>query len=364
MKRVLHYAPGFLVGGIESRLLDWYRNMDRSQIQFVLVKLNEIDDTENMKEYKELGGIYYNLPSFNIKSAIYFCRKIRDILINEKIDIVHVHDVNSGFFVLREAKKLGIKCRILHSRTTNFLPNEKNVFVKKILKKFTPRYANFFWACSKEAGEWGCGKKKKAEVINNGIQVENFKFDQTIRTNIRKELKIDDKIVIGYIGRLSTQKNIPYLLEIFRRILDKDSRYALLVVGDGDRTIIDDFFVNTEKLNSIILVGNKKDTWNYYMAMDIFCCPSLYEGFGTTAIEAQASGLPTIISKAFPQVVEITDFILRLDIGQNDIDKWVDIILSNKLERFSDIGIEKVIKSGYSAKDVSKYIYDFYLRNG
>ena len=124
MITVLHYAPGFRSGGIESRLLDWYRNINREEIKFVLVKLNDEDDTENMKEFMSLGGAWYNLPTLSISNYKIFIDGIKNIFDNEIIDIVHVHDVSSGFFILKEAKRRGVKCRILHSRTTSYLPNE------------------------------------------------------------------------------------------------------------------------------------------------------------------------------------------------------------------------------------------------
>ena len=165
MIKVLHYAPGFRNGGIESRLLDWYRNTDRSKIQYVLVKLNNIDDTENMREFKKLGGIHYNLPPLNATNILMFPTRIKKILIEEKIDIVHVHNPISGLFVLRESKRLGVKCRILHSRTTDYLPTEKNKLFKNVLRHFTPNYANHFFACSIEAGIWGCGEDRKDEIV-------------------------------------------------------------------------------------------------------------------------------------------------------------------------------------------------------
>jgi len=363
MVTVLHYAPGFRNGGIESRLLDWYRNIDRSLIRFVLVKLNTEDDTDNIREFIELGGTFYNLPPFSLHSALSFSQRIREILAQEKVDIVHVHDVNSGVFVLREAKKNGIKCRILHSRTTSNLPHEKHVFIKSFFRKVAPIYANFYFACSVEAGIWGIGKRyqKVTSVIKNGIQVERFRFDENRRDSIRLQLGVANKIVIGTVGRLSDQKNIPFLVEVFNRLIKENKDYRLVIVGDGDRTILQRCFQKNSISQYVIVVGEKKNVWDYYMSFDIFCGTSLYEGFGTTAIESQASGLPTLVSEGFPESVAITDFIWRLPLDNQE--KWVDTIKNNIGKRFAQNGLDMVNSSGYNAYNVAKELEAFYLTN-
>lgn len=364
MIKVLQFAPGFKSGGIESRMLDWYRNINRDLIQFILVKLNDCDDTPNIREFVELGGKYYNLLPYGIKTAIGFEKKIIQIIEDEKIDLVHVHDPNTGLFALKAAKKCGIPCRIFHSRTTAFLPNEKNIFVKKLFMKQTPKYATDYFACSYEAGIWGCGIKHKDEiiVINNGIQDDLFIFNEDARDRIRKELGIQNKKVIGTIGRISPQKNLTFLLTVFSEIVKLDNDYVFLLVGDGDRDIINTFFnLHSNISKNVIMVGAKKNVWDYYMAMDVFCGTSLYEGFGTTAIEAQATGLPTILSTGFPAVVELTSFVNRLE--ANDVNLWVEKIMSSIGKRFPEEGIQSIVTKGYSAIAVGKKLEDFYIQH-
>ena len=363
MITVLHYAPGFRSGGIESRLLDWYRNINRGQLRFILVKLNNEDNTEYLKEFKSLGGQWYNLPAFTPNNFFPFMKELRKIFEIEKIDVVHVHDVSSGFLVLREAKERGIKCRILHSRTTAYLPNERNIFVKNIFRKLTPLYANYYFGCSVEAGKWGCGSKKNITVINNGIQANLFVFDDKKREQIRKSLGIDDQHVVGHIGRISPQKNIPFLLEVFDELMKYDKNYSLLLVGKGNNDIISSYYRERGIPSNVILVGDKKNVWDYYMSMDIFCSPSLYEGFGTTAIESQATGLPTLLSEGFPKVVELTPFVKRLPISKSSIKCWVDNIIELSGKRYPEEGLKAVKENGYNAPDVADFLYDFYVKH-
>lgn len=363
MIKVLQYAPGFRSGGIESRLLDWYRNIDRSKIQFILIKLNNEDDTENMREFLRLGGKHYNLPSFTLKHYIVFCKEIKKIIAEEKIDVVHVHDVNSGYFVLKIAKVLGVKCRILHSRTTEYLPNEKNLWIKKILKSKSYKFANHYFACSYEAGIWGIGEERKDEVIviKNGIQTDYYYYNEDTRNRIKKELSIGNKKIIGSIGRLSPQKNIPYLLDVFYRLSQKHDDYVLVLVGEGNRKPINDFIREHNLAGKIILTGEKKNVWDYYMSFDIFVGASLYEGFGTTAIESQATGLPTILSTGFPDVVVLSDLAIRISF--EDLDQWVSQIEAKIGKRNHQQGMESVISAGYSAEHVANYLQDFYEKN-
>lgn len=364
MIKVLHYTPGFLYGGIESRLLDWYRNIDRTKIQFQIIKLNNIDDTDNINEFVSLGGKFHDLNPFNLKYGFKLEKDIYNVIINEHIDIVHVHDTNTGLLALRAAKKAGIKCRILHSRTTDFLPNEKNKIIKQIFMKIAPEYATDYFACSYEAGIFGCGynNKDKVVVIKNGIQDNYYCFDKCKREKIRNEIGINNKFVIGSVSRLSRQKNIPFLLNVFSEYSKEDPDAVLLLVGGGESNIVDQYLVDNPLIyDKVIMLGTKKNIWDYYMAMDIFCGTSYYEGFGTTAIEAQASGLPTLVSTGFPLSVEVSDFIKRLEISDSSISQWLSSIKHYKNKRFSDEGLKCVVDSGYTAKQVAADLEQFYL---
>ncbi len=364
--KVIQYIPGFNMGGIESRLIDWYKNMDRNIVEFIVIKNNNIN-SEKLKEFIELGGRYYNLPHFDMTNLKKYIKGLREILKKERPDIVHVHSLSSGIFVLYMAKKLGVKTRILHSRTTDYLPNEKNVLVKKFLRILTPRWATHYFACSKEAGIWGIGNKKinEVSVIKNGIDLPKFCYNETIRDNKRKELNIkNNDIVIGTVGRLCGQKNLNFLIEVFNEVYRKNQNYRLVIVGDGDKY---EEITNSIKYhnleNAVMLVGAHSDVWNYYMAFDIFLGTSLYEGFGTTAIEAQATGLPTILSDGFPETVEITDYIQRISL-KNDAKIWAEKILNIEERKRTNQDVKLIEEAGYSAKIVAKELQEFYVREG
>lgn len=362
--KVLHYVPGFKDGGIESRLLDWYSNIDKQKIEFIVIKLNNIDDSDKIKKFVELGGKYYNLPPFRPKNFIKYIKMLKSILKKEKPDVLHVHSLSTGIFPLFYGKKYNIQKRILHSRTNSYLPNEKNKLFKKILKSITPLYATDFFACSIEAGIWGIGKKYKdrINVINNGISLEKYIYRDDIRKSIRKEYNIkDEEILIGTVGRLSPQKNLFFLLEIFEKISKKNKLYKLMIVGDG--SLKKELIEKAKELkieNKIMFIGAKNDVWNYYMCFDAFLGTSFYEGFGTTAIEAQASGLNTFLSEGFPEVVKVTDHAYRfpLSISANE---WAEQIQNIKVRKRKKTDTIEIENAGYSANSVAKKLERIYI---
>lgn len=360
--KVLHYIPGFNIGGIESRLLDWYENIDHDKVEFVVVKLNTNNDSDKLIQFVELGGRYHNLPAFKPQKFIQYIVNLKRIFKEEMPDVVHVHSLSTGIFPLYFAKKYNVPVRILHSRTTGYLPNEKNILLKKIFKKFTAMFATDYFACSYEAGIWGCGEKNKDKirVIKNGIDLQRFEFDERIRTELREKLGLQDKLIIGTIGRLSPQKNLSFLLDVFSIAVKQNPNLVLLIVGEG--TLRKEMEVVAEELGileAVRFLGAHSDVWNYYMAFDIFIGTSFYEGFGTTAIEAQATGVPTILSEGFPGSVVLTDYVKRISLSESR-EEWASEIVNTKLRRRSKEDIVAIDIAGYSAQRVSKELQEFY----
>ena len=362
--KVLHYIPGFNEGGIEARLLDWYRNMDRSKIQFYIIKLNN-KKSNKVLEIEKLGGKFYDVTPFAPHTFFKYIKQVSRIIKEINPDIIHVHSFSTGIFPLAIAKREGINTRIIHSRTTDYLPNEKSKLIKKLLKRYTPKFATDYFACSKNAGKWGFGEKHNIKIINNGITLSLFEFDATVRNEYRKKLGIKkDEIVIGSIGRLSPQKNLPFLIDVFYEMTKKNLHYKLVLVGDG--SMKEELEAKIEALNltnQVIFTGTQHNVWNYYMAFDIFLCTSFYEGFGTTAIEAQATGVNTFVSTNFPEEVVLTDFIQRLPLNYG-AKKWAKIIAKTSLRKRSTKDIEYIKKAGFDAKDVAQNLEKFYLEKG
>ena len=364
MIKVLHYCPGFNYGGIESRLIDWYINTDRNQVSFVVIKLNDIE-SEKIKELKKLGGVCYNLPPFRFINIIKYLHQIKDIIQNESPKIVHVHNTETGLFVLAIAKACGVKTRILHARNTGF-KGARAPFVRLLFHKMAPCLATDYWACSENAASWAFNKRqlRDVKIINNGIQLDRFCFNANKREEIRNEYNLKDMFIVGTVGRFSPVKNYTFLVEVFSKIYCRKKNARLMLVGEGDlKGEIEECCRQYNVLEKVIFIGMKENVWDYYMAFDVFIGTSLAEGFGTTAIEAQATGLPTFISWGFPETTVITNYAYRLDIKDGS-DKWCQKLICNSSRNRSSADIELIRKAGFDAKDIGRSIQDFYLANG
>lgn len=363
MINVLQFAPGFLFGGIESRMLDWYRNIDKEKVHFDLLKQNNnSNDTSKLDQLRVLGVNICNIPQFKYYNIISYCKSINCFFEdNSTYNVVHSHSVTTGLFVQFYAKKYGIEKRILHSRTTRFDGNMFRRIISRIMCVFAQFYATDFFACSEEAGRFAFGKKRKFTVINNGIQIEKFCFDYKVRDIIRRDLCLTDCFVIGCVCRFSKPKNFPFMIDVVMKLIQTDSTIKLLLVGDGSlKNYIENRFRDNNFSDKLIIVGEKDNVWDYYFAMDVFFSPSLWEGFGTTAIEAQATGLPCVVSDHFPPSTKITDYMFRVSLSDS-IDLWTDTILKTKNYRRDEKTVQKIAEAGFDAIEIAKQLEIYYL---
>jgi glycosyltransferase involved in cell wall biosynthesis len=197
-------------------------------------------------------------------------------------------------------------------------------------------------------------------VINNGIELNKFRLDYTVRNRMRKELNVQNNFVIGSICRLTEPKNLPFMVDITMKLIEAEPTTSLLLVGDGPlNSYVKDRFAEVNLSEHLILVGKKDNVWDYYFAMDVFLSPSLWEGFGTTVIEAQATGLPCIVSDNFPSSTEMSELMFRLSLSK-PTDFWMEKILNMKGQRNDQLMIRRIANAGFDAKEVANILEDFY----
>lgn len=357
--KILHYIPGFRSGGIESRLIDWYKHIDRDQIEFHVIKLNDVNDSPNAIDFINLGGKFYNLPSLNPKNLLKYLIELNKVIDKSNYDIIHVHDLNSGLFPLIIAYFKGIKIRIFHSRSNAYLPNEKYLRVKKIQKKIIPFFSNVYYACSKNAGNFAFGNRK-FNIIKNGIDINCFKKEKNI-LNLKSN---KEQIIIGSVSRISPQKNLFFLLEVFELFVQRYNNSKLVIVGDGDELLKKELKKRAIELSidsKVEFVGTKSNVVQYYKSFDLFIATSFYEGFGTTAIEAQGAGIKALVSTGFPKSVEITRNLKRLDLSLKK-ERWVKE-MENILFKDLDFNyLDEIKNAGYDiriiANDLEKRYYE------
>jgi len=341
-------------GGTESLWMNYYRNIDRTKVQFDFLVESE-SAIINKNEIERLGGRIILIPSY--KNPLKYIKTLTKIFKDNKYDIVHSNMNALSFFTLKAAKKAGIKVRIAHSHSTSNKKEWKKNIIKNILRPFSKMYATHYFACSELAGRWLFGNKLydngNVTIIKNAIDIDKFKFDEQYRKNIRKEFNVlEDELLIGNVGRMMPQKNQAFLLDVFAKYHSNNPKSKLMIINDGP--LFSELKSKAISLNikeSVIFVGPKSDLFKYYSAFDIFALPSIYEGLGIVLVEAQANGLNCIASSNVPSEADGTGNVKFLQLNEFD---WVEALKTCNITRHPfDFCKNKLIDNKYSIKDVT-----------
>ena len=361
MIRVLHVLQGLDAGGAETYVMNMYRDIDRSNIQFdfAVQKTGGVYE----EEIRKMGGNIYVLPRFLFINSSSYEKKLKDVLnSNPDIKIVHSHNNSVGAFVARVAKKCG-KVVVTHSHTNkNHISNWKDIVYKMYgpyTKKLFSKYAMHRFACSELAGNWQYGSQSSFLVKENAISIEKFLFDENERETIRSELGLDDAIVLGHVGRLEKVKNQKFLIEMFEAFYKKHQNAVLMIIGKGKLEKELKALAQKKGLDgSILFLGQQENIEKYYQAMDIFTLTSLYEGFPLTLIEAQAAGLPCVVSDRIGRESDLSGNIQYLPIN-GEIDKWC-ISIEKALHMIREKKVSDELNR-YNSKDNAMRMQRFYL---
>lgn len=310
-------------------------------------------------------NIYSYNHNFDSKfRKLYIYLTARNIL-NEKFDVIHIHSgsILTLLLVSKMASKKNIKKIIVHSHATGY-NNFSHKFIKKISDKHIENYATNFLACSKEAGIFKFPKNiintKRFIVLKNGIDLDKYSFDQKLREKKRKELKLVDYKVLCNVGRFSKEKNHKFILDVFYEYVKLEPRACLLLIGgDGEEeSNIITMIKNYHLEKKVMILKNRTDVNELLFASDVFIFPSLFEGLGISAIEAQASGLPTICASHLPRELNASSNYIGLDIKQGP-KKWAKIIFDNQSLVRNDC-ISELKLSGYDLNDSATILEKIY----
>lgn len=388
---VLHVVGRLDIGGAESRIMDLYRNIDREKVQFHFVQHTK-DRCAFEDEVERLGGKVYSVPRFNVKNYFSYKKAWQDLFREHpEIAVVQGHMTSTASIYLPIAKKAGVTITIAHARSAGVDPGLKG-HLTRFLRRNLYEKCDFRFTCSQMAGEAVFGDQnqipRKATFIPNAIDVDKFKFDKKTREQIRYELGIKDKFVIGHVGRFSHMKNHKYMLQILEQCIhiEKEKRLpetVLMFLGDGEmKEEIMEQAVAMGITSRVLFLGNKRDVYRYYQAMDYFLLPSLYEGLPGTAVEAQASGLPGIMSDTVTGEAVVTD-LLKMRSIKEEPGRWAEEIMEVSQEFFDhfhetetaseDLGViasaknsrsyyaQVVRQASFDVKEQAKRMQEFYL---
>lgn len=360
--RILHVFGRLDRGGAETMVMNLYRNIDRNNVQFDFIIHTE-DKCDYEDEIKLLGGKIYRIPRYTGKNHFQYKKVWNAFFQNHsEYKIIHGHVRSTAAIYLRIAKKYGL-ITIAHSHSTSSGIGFSAI-IKNILQYPVRYIADYLFACSNESGEWLFGKKACRNdnffILNNAIDVKKFEFNEHTRARKRKELQIEKKFVIGHVGRFIKAKNHVFLIDIFKAVHDRNKDSVLLIVGDGElRQSIAKKVTEIGLNDSVIFTGIRNDIPELLQVMDVFVFPSLFEGLPVTLIEAQASGLPCVVSHTITREVMITPFIQFVSLKKSE-DEWADIIYSMKYIK-RECAHQYITNSGFNITDTSHKLTDFYL---
>ncbi len=363
-------------GGVEIFILNWIKHADKELYRFSWYIPGKIIDHDFISEFENEGVRVFEGGRFNIgkrrslkqRIAVNYglYKDVRKILCDHHYDIVHINGAGAMYHakLLLISKISHVKCRIAHSHNTGIKRKKSTYIIDRFMQIIISFCVTKYAACSEAAAEYVFGKRAlaKTTVVNNCIDVERFRFSSESRERLRRSLGLDHCFVIGHVGRFFPQKNHAFLVDIFRSIAEINPTARLLLVGGGDlEEIIREQVEQYHLTDKVIFAGVTDAVQDYLCAMDVFVLPSLYEGLGIVNIEAQANGLPCVMSDAVPKAVDLTGHEIFLSL-QESPDTWADVILSVRRNHLIDRkdAWKAVAKAGYDISSMGQYIQVLY----
>ncbi|MEI2364315.1 glycosyltransferase family 1 protein [Priestia megaterium] len=361
--RILHAVGVMNRGGLETLIMNIYRNIDRDRFQFDFLVHQETQGAFD-NEIKALGGKIHHIPYVTkighfgyIKALDSFFAKHQDY------KIVHSHMNAMSGLILRSAKKNGIPVRIAHSHSAKYGSSMFEKVYKKTVSLYIPTTANHLFSCSQKAGSSLFGKKlanNRMTIIKNGVDLKKFNLNNEKRVKIRKELGFDeDTYILGHVGRFQEMKNHEFLVDVFASFHKKNPNSALVLVGDGVLRNKIEKKVNDLNLNKVVhFLGIRGDVHELMQGFDVLLLPSLYEGLPVTIVEAQALGVKCIISDSITREVDLNLGLVKFISLNAPISDWIEELSQKSLIQDD---FHKLIKqNGYDIATTSNWLENFY----
>jgi len=364
-KRILVIAGKMHYGGLEMVIMNYYRNIDHSKVQFDFL-LNYQEAGVFDDEIRQLGGEIYLLPRLFFKNIFKYVKALNQFFrTHREYEVVHGHLTSVGVIYSIIARLHGVKKVIIHAHSTSVNRTLKG-FAERILMLPLRFCAHYYFACSNEAGKYAFGgnilRHSDYRLIRNGIQSEEFSFNQEIRAGVRAGLQLESKFVIGHIGRFEYEKNHAFILDIFFEIHLRDSDARLVLIGAGSRK--EEIIEKVHALGleaAVIFLEQRPDINELMQGMDVFLLPSHYEGLPVVGIEAQAAGLQCFFSDAVTRETDVTGLCSFIPLS-SPANHWADMILKYKKGYVRRNMRQAIVDAGYDIREQARWLQDFYLQ--
>lgn len=364
MLKVLEaFGEPILYGGQESFVFRTIENMNRQNLHFDFVTPYYANNPKYIKFINSLDDskLYcFNLPFKAGKNRFNVIKKYKKLLSVNQYDVVHINSGSISILALFTfyAKKAGVKKVIVHSHMSGNFNNLKHTIMKILYAPVFNRYADVLVAPTKSAAYWQFSKntfKKHGKILKNGINIQQYAYNDKIRKAYRKRLNLNDnEILIGHVGRLSPEKNQKFLIDLVNYFVKHNKKAKLLLIGSGPQKKFLEELIQKKGLNQYIqLIGNVNNVEDYLQAMDLFIFPSEYEGLGIASIEAQDAGLPVVASTNVPSDIKITKDVDFLDLNA-PLKEWYNKSLKMLSQnKYRDNNMELLKKHGYDIRDTA-----------
>lgn len=341
-------------GGVETYIINLLRHIDREKFKLYFICRGEV---AYKNEVLGLGG-HLIQTDISRHTPLKYVKFMNGIFDKYRFDAVYYNTCDiMSIDILRFAKKHGVPARIIHSHTSQFWdkPNLPHQITEKWCKDHLDEYATKLLACSETAGKWMYGGRR-FEVVNNGIDTDKFAFSPNERRAVRSKLGIENKLAVGFVGRLWKQKNPLFLIDVFSEVLEREANSVLLIVGDGEmRRAMEEKAAGFKIADKVIFLGVRNDIPRLMSAMDRFVLPSIFEGLPFVLVEAQAAGLPCTVSENVSKESNICGEAEYLSL-ECEKGVWADTIINHKLRGERGEYAEIVREKGYDIKQTVKRI--------
>lgn len=355
--KVLQVLGTLNCGGAENFVMNLYRNIDKSKVKFDFV-IHTDQECFFSEEVRKLGGTIYHAPRYRVYNHLQYVAWWKQFLRQQPYDVVHGHMYSVASIYLKVATRLGIKT-ISHSHNSS---NGMGISaqIKNLMQHGIGKVANYKLACGTDAGKWLYGKDSDFVVIHNGIETEKYQYDEVIRHKYREELQLEQHFVVGHVGRFDEVKNHAFLLQVFREITKLNPQSKLLLVGTGPlKEEIQNQAIQLGIDSNIVFTGIRSDVNQLMMAMDVFCMPSIHEGLPVVLIEAQASGLCSVVSDTIDHNANITQTMQFLSLNK-DPSIWAKDLISTKMHPNRELCSDQINALGYGITNAVTYLEKLY----
>ena len=361
--KIAYITKEMSINGISNVIMSYCKNIDKNFFEITIFAGEPIDD-KYIHECERININIEKMPPKRGKNPLKYYSYLLKKINNKNFDIVHIHGNSATILVELIISWINkVKVRIAHCHNTTC---DKKI-IHKIFQPFLKKFYTGAFSCSRDAGKW-LFNNNKFVVIPNSFETSKFNFDDGYRKKIRKELGIENnELLIGHVGKFNDQKNHPFLLEVFEKVVNINKNVKLILVGSGPDVDKINKLINIHPYkDKIILFGECDNVEMLYSAMDIFVFPSKHEGLGIVLLEAQISGVNCITSDVIPKEAIISKDVMSLSLENSDI--WAKAIVNMKIHDRYKVSINEREKSKYSIskniKILEKYYIDFYTNDG